>query len=684
MPPPATGPKRSRCTSGADGCSRRSSAPTRRRRPSRSTAAFSRRRPSRLRRPGGTGRRYHSPRTAVARAPARPAGGAPGRARCGALAAAAAVTATSLLLTRGGSGSAASRGLRRLGRDLPAGQRSSERADPGRGLAERGRGRRRLDLGRQRRRAQRLADRPGQAGHDPDDPGRQRPGGHRVRRRVRLGHERPRRHGLEDRPADEHGGPADPGRKRARGRGRRLALRLGRELERRHGHADRPADGEAAHGDSRSAQSADGVAVGYGSVWVTSAATGSVTRIDARTGGVSRRSMPGTAQRGAVGLHAVWVANSLDGTVTRIDPATDSVRATIPVGDGPNGIAVANGAVWVSNELGGTLSRIDPVRNIPSRLSRPETGPKGRRAPGRLFVAVRASGIGHRGGTLTVLTSSGDLHHLDPALVEPRTEWQVAALTNDGLTGFRRVGGSAGTQLVPDLAVSLPTPDRRRSVVQLPPAPGDPLLDRSARPAAGLPPRDRALYDAAGPVFYFAGIVGAQRCLAAPEKPCDLSTRDRDRSRLEHGHLPPHLAGPRLPVQARAARGVRGARRDAARSARLRACDRPVPDRLLRPEARDPARPQPEVPRVVAGSAAGRLPGRDRRALRRLGGRAHRRGLERLGRPGDGRITPSPGVLAPCGRSTRASSSSLRGTPPGSSRSTRVFRRSTASRPAEH
>ena len=31
-------------------------------------------------------------------------------------------------------------------------------------------------------------------------------------------------------------------------------------------------------------------------------------------------------------------------------------------------------------------------------------------------------------------------------------------MTNDGLVGFKHVGGSEGTQLVPNLATSLPTP----------------------------------------------------------------------------------------------------------------------------------------------------------------------------------------------------------------------------------
>ena len=138
------------------------------------------------------------------------------------------------------------------------------------------------------------------------------------------------------------------------------------------------------------------------------------------------------------------------------------MRATIHVGDGPNGIAVTPGAVWVSNEFSGTLSRIDPDRDVVVQTVTTGNRPQGLvREAGALFVAVRTSGAGHRGGRLTLLTSSGDLRggrFLDPALAYTQTEWQVVALTNDGLTGFRRVGGTAGTRLVPDLAVSLPIP----------------------------------------------------------------------------------------------------------------------------------------------------------------------------------------------------------------------------------
>ncbi len=57
-----------------------------------------------------------------------------------------------------------------------------------------------------------------------------------------------------------------------------------------------------------------------------------------------------------------------------------------------------------------------------------------------------------------MLTSPGYLDNVDPARAFSLPDGQVAALTHDGLTGFRRVGGNAGLKLVPDLAVSIPTP----------------------------------------------------------------------------------------------------------------------------------------------------------------------------------------------------------------------------------
>ena len=278
-------------------------------------------------------------------------------------------------------------------------------------------------------------------------------------------------------------------------------------------------------------QSADGVAIGFGSVWVTSEAGGTVTRIDERSGTPLQPIQAGSgADALTAGAGAVWVANSLDGTVARVDPNTNSVRAVIPVGDSPDGIAVEAGAIWVSNELSGTLSKIDPARNAPSVTVRIGNRPEGVVFDsGSLFVAVRASGLGHRGGTLRVLDSgvTGDLVHLDPALAYSYGESQLVTLTNDGLTGFRRVGGAAGESLVPDLAVSLPVPaDAGRSYTfQLRPgihySNGALVRPRDFRRAIE---RTLALsHQGAFYALYYAGIVGARKCLANPGVACDLS-----------------------------------------------------------------------------------------------------------------------------------------------------------------
>ena len=266
------------------------------------------------------------------------------------------------------------------------------------------------------------------------------------------------------------------------------------------------------------------MAVGFGSVWVTSQATGSVTRIDLRSRAVvATRETGSGAGAVAVGHGGVWVANSLDGTVTRVDPAGNAVAATIPVGDGPNGVAVTPDAVWASNELGGTLTKIDALRNVPAATVTTGNRPEGIvTASGSLFVAVRASGAGHRGGTLTVLLPGADVVSLDPALANDPETGQLVVLTNDGLTGFRKVGGRAGLQLVPDLAVSLPaaTDGGRSYTFQLRP-------DIHYSTGALVRPEDfrwafeRSLRLVGS--WWELNVIGARSCAAAPDEPCDLS-----------------------------------------------------------------------------------------------------------------------------------------------------------------
>ena len=272
-------------------------------------------------------------------------------------------------------------------------------------------------------------------------------------------------------------------------------------------------------------QRADGVAVGGGSVWVTSEATGTVTRVDARSGSVIEPIAVGTGADGvAVGADAIWVANRLDSTVTRIDPATNAIHSVIPVGDGPSSIAVEGSSVWVSNELAGTLSQIDPGQDVVVKTLTTGNQPEGvALTPGGLYVAVQASGLAHRGGTLNVLgRASSYPGGIDPAVAYTAGTWQWLILTNDGLTGFRRTGGPDGSQLVPDLAISLPAPTDNGTSYTFQLRPGIHYSTGAlVRPQDFRRAIERSLLRGPGGIF-FSGIVGAEACIKTPKR-CDLS-----------------------------------------------------------------------------------------------------------------------------------------------------------------
>ena len=273
---------------------------------------------------------------------------------------------------------------------------------------------------------------------------------------------------------------------------------------------------------------ASGVAVGFHRVWVTSPSSGSVVALHPRSGEVLKHIGVGVDPVAvAVGAGAVWVANRADGTVSKFDPHTAAVTDTITVGHGPTGIAAGPRDVWVANGGGRTVSRVDPSRGASVQTIRLGNPPQGVAvSPKAIYVAIGSTGSAHRGGTMRAL-SIFPVTTIDPAVAAPFL-WPVLILTNDGLVGFRRVAGVQGAQLVPDLAVSLPTPtDGGRTYTF--------QLRRGIRYSSGRPvqPGDfkRAIARlwVAGPlgfgqgeaVDWYKGILGADRCVL--RRPCDLS-----------------------------------------------------------------------------------------------------------------------------------------------------------------
>jgi peptide/nickel transport system substrate-binding protein len=169
----------------------------------------------------------------------------------------------------------------------------------------------------------------------------------------------------------------------------------------------------------------------------------------------------------------------------RIDPRRNVVVGSTPVGNRPEGLAADRGGVW---------------------------------------VAVQASGRGHRGGRLVVIGDSTG--SIDPSLVGSLGSMVMLGTAYDGLTSFRRVGGAAGTQIVPDLAAALPLPTAAGTRYTFHLRPGIRYSDgRPLRAADFKRALERALELNSPVAPNFAHLAGAAGCLGhlREHTRCDLS-----------------------------------------------------------------------------------------------------------------------------------------------------------------
>jgi YVTN family beta-propeller protein len=113
------------------------------------------------------------------------------------------------------------------------------------------------------------------------------------------------------------------------------------------------------------------VAFGEGAVWVANWHINSVTRIDPQTNQIVGEPIPIGFHAGniAVGLGSVWVTSDYRGPVdaapedvvlVRIDPQTNEVVETIPLGGHPIDVEIGGDAVWVSVQGPDKVLRINP------------------------------------------------------------------------------------------------------------------------------------------------------------------------------------------------------------------------------------------------------------------------------------------------------------------------------------
>jgi peptide/nickel transport system substrate-binding protein len=269
------------------------------------------------------------------------------------------------------------------------------------------------------------------------------------------------------------------------------------------------------------------LAFGAGTLWASQRAANQVARIDPKTSKLVAVIAVGNGPSGiAFGAGAGWVANTLDGTVSRIDPDTNSVTDTKQTGNGPTGVAAEGHAVWVSNEFDGTLARIDPRTKQVQRITVGNRPHGVAISGGTVLVAVRQSGASHRGGTLRMRMSarpnSAPLDSIDPAVAYFPNSWQILRMTGDGLVAFNQTSGLAGTQLVPDLAVSLPAPTNGGKTYTFRLRNGIRYSNGRSVKASDFRSTLERDFRIGPPTAYYDGIVGAARCRKI-RKRCDLS-----------------------------------------------------------------------------------------------------------------------------------------------------------------
>ncbi len=124
-----------------------------------------------------------------------------------------------------------------------------------------------------------------------------------------------------------------------------------------------------------------------------------------------------------------------------------------------------------------------------------------------------------KGGTLTILASAA-FGTADPAQNYTLEEWQLLIDTHDGLVQFKRVGGTAGTKIVPDLATSLPQPTNGGKTYTFQIRKGIKFSNGQVMKPSDFVTTFERQFTVPGPTSFYSGIVGADKCST---KGCDLS-----------------------------------------------------------------------------------------------------------------------------------------------------------------
>jgi peptide/nickel transport system substrate-binding protein len=123
----------------------------------------------------------------------------------------------------------------------------------------------------------------------------------------------------------------------------------------------------------------------------------------------------------------------------------------------------------------------------------------------------------HRGGTLKLLAKAAG-GTIDPHVNYTLENWQLMQFAYDGLVTFKKAGGNAGFEVVPDLATTVPSPTNggRKWVFTL--RKGIKFSNGKTVTPADVVASLQRIFKVSSPTSgtFYAGIVGAKACIAKP------------------------------------------------------------------------------------------------------------------------------------------------------------------------
>jgi virginiamycin B lyase len=158
---------------------------------------------------------------------------------------------------------------------------------------------------------------------------------------------------------------------------------------------------------------AKGIAAGAGSIWaITGAGAKALKRYSAETGiEEATVALPYLGTGVAVAFGSVWITGTGNDELYRVDPASNQIVVTIELQSSPRMLVAGEDSIWVFNEGDGTVQRIDGKSN--KVVATIETG------------TVGAGTIDVGGGFVWVATHAVPIIQIDPRTDTVRGKFKI-------------------------------------------------------------------------------------------------------------------------------------------------------------------------------------------------------------------------------------------------------------------